>query len=139
LELKASPDKPARGIVIESKLEKGRGPVATVLVQEGTLRAGDAVVTGTFFGRLRAMQDHTGKPVKAAGPGYPVEIIGLSGVPTAGDEFHAVKDVKLAEEIARNREAQERKKAVAQTSKVSVEALFAKVREDDQKELRIVL
>jgi len=140
LELKANPKKLARGVVIESKLEKGRGPVATVLVQDGTLRTGDSVVTGTFFGRIRAMQDHTGKQVKEAGPGYAVEIVGLSGVPTAGDEFHAVKDAKTAEEIARNREAQERKKAaVTQTAKLSVDELFARAREDDQKVLRIVL
>ena len=141
LELKANPDKPARGVVIESKLEKGRGPVATVLVQEGTLRRGDAVVTGTFFGRLRALHDHTGKTVNEVGPGYAVEIVGLSGVPMPGDEFHVVKDIKVAEEIAKNREAQERKKAAAQAGpgRVSVEELFAKVREDGSKELRVVL
>ena len=141
LELQANPKKAAHGVVIESKLEKGRGPVATVLVQGGTLRRGDAVVTGTFFGRLRALHDHTGKMVNEVGPGYAVEIVGLSGVPSPGEEFHVVKDIKVAEEIAKNREAQERKKAAAQAgpSKVSLEELFAKVREDGGKELRVVI
>ncbi|WP_373046043.1 translation initiation factor IF-2 [Vulgatibacter sp.] len=140
LELAANPDKPAKGIVIESKLEKGRGPVATVLVQEGTLRAGDAVVCGQQYGKLRALNDYRGKQVKETLPGFPVEIIGLSGVPTAGDEFHVVKDIKAAEEVAKNRELVERKKEMAKTSKLtSREELFASIRKSEQKELKVIL
>ena len=140
LELAANPDKPAMGLVIESKLEKGRGPVATVLVQEGTLRVGDAVVCGTEYGKLRALNDERGKQVKEVAPGFPVEIIGLSGVPTAGDEFHVVKDVKAAEEVAKNRELVERKKELSKTAKLtSREELFASIRKTEQKELKVIL
>ncbi|AKU90019.1 translation initiation factor IF-2 [Vulgatibacter incomptus] len=139
LELGANPTKPASGVVIEAKLEKGRGPVATVLVQEGTLKVGEAVVTGTHFGKLRAMTDDKGRPVKEVKPGYPVEIVGLSGVPSAGDEFHVVKDVRAAEEVAKNRELQERKKELTKTSKLTLEEIFAKAGKADQKELKIVL
>ncbi|HWV38149.1 MAG TPA: translation initiation factor IF-2 [Vulgatibacter sp.] len=139
LELQANPKRPAGGVVIEAKLEKGRGPVATVLVQEGTLKVGQAVVIGTHYGRLRAMTDDKGRSVKEVKPGYPVELIGLSGVPTAGDEFHVVKDVRAAEEVAKNREAQERKKDLAKTSKLTLEEIFSKAAKGEQKELKVVL
>jgi len=140
LELMANPNKPAKGLVIEAKLEKGRGPVATVIVQEGTLRTGDAVVCGTEYGKVRALNDERGKQVKEVKPGYPVEIIGLSGVPTAGDEFHVVKDVKAAEEVAKNRQLAERKKEMAKTARLtSREELFASIRKSEQKELKVIL
>ncbi len=139
LELKANPTKPAGGVVVEAKLEKGRGPVATVLVQEGTLKVGDAVVAGTHYGRLRALSDEKGRAVKEVLPGYPVEIVGMSGVPGAGDEFHVVKDVRAAEEVAKNRDLLERRKDLAKTSKLTLEDLFAKAARDEQKELKIVL
>jgi translation initiation factor IF-2 len=139
LELRSNPSRDADGAVIEAKLEKGRGPVATVLVQDGTLRLGDAVVSGTNFGRIRAMTDFRGKPVKEVAPGYCAEIVGLSGAPSAGDEFNVVKDVKTAEEIAKNRELKERQKEAAKTAKVSIEELFARVKKPAAKELRVVL
>jgi translation initiation factor IF-2 len=139
LELQANPDKPATGVVVEAKLERGRGPVATVLVKDGTLKVGEPLVTGTYWGRIRAMTDHNGKAVKEVGPGYPVEVIGLSGVPNSGDEFHVAKDLRAAEEVAKNREIQERRKDLAKTAKVSLEELFARAKEDEQKELRIIL
>jgi len=139
LELTANPNKPAAGVVVEAKLEKGRGPVATVLVQEGTLKPGDAVVSGTNYGRLRALSDHRGKKVKEVKPGFPVEIVGLSGVPAAGDEFHVVKDIRAAEEVAKNRDIKERRKDLAKTSKLTLEDLFAKAARDEQKELKIIL
>src|SRR5215467_211125 len=104
LELTANPNRPAVGAIIEAKLEKGRGPVATVLVREGTLRTGDAIVSGIEFGRLRAMKDGRGKTVKEVTPGYPAEVVGLSGVPTAGDVLNVVEDEKAAKEIAEHRE-----------------------------------
>ena len=105
-ELKANPNRLAKGIVIEAKLDKGRGPVATVLVQNGTLHSGDIVIAGTAVGRIRAMTDHNGRSVKAAAPSVPVEIIGLAEVPTAGDEFRAVENEKMARELAESRRAQ---------------------------------
>lgn len=140
MELTANPDRTARGLVIEAKLEKGRGPVATVLVQDGTLRAGDSVVCGTQYGRLRAMTDDKGRQIKEVLPGFPAEIIGLSGVPSAGDEFHVVKDVKAAEEVATNRDAQQRRSDMAKTSKLaSREDLFASMRKTDLKELKVIV
>ena len=103
LELKSNPEAIAAGVVIEAQLEKGRGPVATVLVQEGTLRVGDALVTGIHYGRVRAMMNERGEQVKEVPPGYPVEVLGLSGVPTAGDDFNVVADEKSAKEIAEHR------------------------------------
>ncbi len=139
LELVANPNKPAIGAIIEAKLEKGRGPVATVLVQEGTLRVGDAVVTGTFYGKIRALVDDRGRMVKDVKPGYCAEITGLSGAPSAGDEFNVVKDVKLAEEIAHNRELRLRAKDVGKTSKISLDEIFAKASKPAAKELKVIL
>lgn len=139
LELTANPKRSAAGIVVEAKLERGRGPVATVLVQEGTLHVGDAVVSGTHYGRLRALTDDKGRRAKEVKPGFPVEIVGLSGVPVAGDEFHVVKDVRSAEEVAKNRDIIERRKELAKTSKLTLEDLFARAAKEEQKELRIIL
>jgi translation initiation factor IF-2 len=117
LDLRANPDMPARGVVIEGHLDKGRGPVATVLVQRGTLRAGDAIVTGQSYGRVRAMLDENGNNVEAAGPSRPVQVLGLTGVPTAGDKFLVADDDRQARQIAEKREALERQAANARSRK----------------------
>jgi translation initiation factor IF-2 len=139
LEMRANPDKLASGVVIEAKLEKGRGPVATVLVQEGTLRVGDAIVTGAEYGRVRAMMNERGEQVKEVPPGFPVEVLGLSGVPTAGDEFDVVEDEKAAKEVAEHRAVKARQKELATVKKATLEDLFAKAKTGGQKELNIVI
>jgi translation initiation factor IF-2 len=139
LELKANPEKLAKGVVIEAKLEKGRGPVATVLVQEGTLRTGDALVTGAEYGRVRAMMNERGEQVKEVSPGYPVEVLGLSGVPTAGDEFDVVEDEKAAKEVAEHRAEKARQKELGSVKKATLEDLFAKAKTGGQKELNVVV
>ncbi len=127
LELKANPDRAAKGAVIEAKLDKGRGAVATVLVQSGTLKTGDVVIAGTSVGHVRVMTDDKGKRVAAAGPSIPVEITGLSEVPQAGDEFNAVKDEKLARELAENRKYKEKEEANKAASAVSLDDLFSRI------------
>jgi translation initiation factor IF-2 len=139
LELKANPDRPAKGTVVEAKLEKGRGPVATVIVDEGTLKVGDPLVTGTAYGRVRAMVDDKGNKVEEVSPGFPVEVLGLSEVPTAGDDFHAVEDEAAAKEIAEHRTLKEREKDLSKSSKVKLEDLFAKVAKGEAKELKIIV
>lgn len=139
LELKADPKRKAIGHVIEAKLDKGRGPVATVLVQEGTLRAGDHFVVGQFSGKVRALLDYRSKPIKSAGPSIPVEVQGISGVPSAGDEFVVVTDEKMAKNVAQERTLKVRENELAASSKVSLDSLFEKLAEGDVKELRIVL
>jgi len=139
LELKANPEKLAAGRVIEAKLEKGRGPVATVLVQEGTLRVGDALVTGIHYGRVRAMMNERGEQVKDVPPGYPVEVLGLNGVPTAGDEFDVVQDEKAAKEVAEHRAEKAREKELGSVKKATLEDLFAKSKPGGQKELNVVV
>jgi translation initiation factor IF-2 len=139
LELTSNPNRAALGTVIEAKLEKGRGPVATVLIQEGTLRTGDAVVTGTHYGRVRAMLDGRGQPVKEALPGYSAEVVGLSGVPTAGDTINVVEDEKAAKEIADHRTTKERQADLGKTSKDSLESLLQRTKEGEAKELRVVI
>jgi translation initiation factor IF-2 len=139
LELKTNPNKVASGRVIEAKLEKGRGPVATVLVQEGTLRVGDALVTGTHYGKIRAMMNERGDQVKDVPPGYPVEVLGLSGVPVAGDEFNVVSDEKSAKEVAEHRAEKARTKELAQSKRATLEDLFAKVKDTGRKVLNVVV
>jgi len=139
LELQANPDKLAVGVVVEAKLEKGRGPVATVLVQEGTLRVGDALVTGSEYGRVRAMMNERGEQVKEVPPGYPVEVLGLSGVPTAGDEFNVVEDEKAAKEVAEHRAVKSRAKELGNVKKATLEDLFAKAKTGGPKELNVVI
>ncbi|HEX7487761.1 MAG TPA: translation initiation factor IF-2 [Anaeromyxobacteraceae bacterium] len=139
LELRANPEKLAVGVVVEAKLEKGRGPVATVLVQEGTLRVGDALVTGSEYGRVRAMMNERGEQVKEVPPGYPVEVLGLSGVPTAGDEFNVVEDEKAAKEVAEHRAVKSRAKELGQVKKATLEDLFAKAKTGGPKELNVVI
>ncbi len=139
LELKANPDKLARGTIIEAKLDRGRGPVATVLVQEGTLRGGDAFVCGVFYGKVRAMIDDRGRKVDAAPPSLPVEILGLQGVPQAGDTFIAVADESKARQVAEHRQSKQRETELVKTSKVSLEELYDQIKTGDVKELRVVL
>ncbi len=139
LELTANPNRPAVGAIIEAKLEKGRGPVATVLVREGTLRTGDAIVSGIHYGRLRAMKDGRGQPVKEVTPGYPAEVVGLSGVPTAGDVLNVVEDEKAAKEIADHRALKERQVELGKNVKESLETLLQRARTGEAKELRLVL
>ncbi len=137
-ELKANPNREAKGIVIEAKLDKGRGAVATVLVQNGTLHTGDYIIAGTTVGRIRAMINDKGQNIKEAGPSVPVEILGLSEVPTAGDIFNAVKDERMAKELAEQRRAEEKEKTFKANSKMSLDDLFNQVKEGI-KELNIVV
>ncbi len=139
LELKADPMRSAKATVIEARLERGRGPVATVLVQNGALRVGDAYVVGTFSGRVRALISDRGTKVSEAGPSVPVEVIGLPGVPSAGDAFVVVKDERVAKEIAEERARKQRAAELAGSAKVSLDDLYAKIQEGDVKELAIVI
>ena len=138
MELQANPNKLAGGIVLESRLEKGRGPVATLLVQEGTLHVGDMVVSGTCFGKVRAMHDDKGQNLKEALPSFPVEILGLNGVPVASDSFNAVEDEKAARAVADHRSSKERDEKYSKTSALSLEQLFAQS-SDEKKEIAVVL
>ena len=137
-DLKANPNRAAKGTIIEAKLDKGRGPVATVLVQNGTLHHGDTVIAGTSVGRVRAMTDDKGRSVKVAGPSDSVEIIGLDEVPSAGDEFNAVKDERMARELAEQRKAKTKEEQFKAASKVSLDDLFAQISEGS-KELNIIV
>ncbi|WZL74888.1 translation initiation factor IF-2 [Clostridiaceae bacterium 35-E11] len=139
LELKANPNKLALGTVIEAKLDKSRGPVATVLIQDGTLKVGDSVVAGAAYGRIRAMTNDKGKPIKKAGPSTAVEILGLSDAPQAGDLFNAVKEDKIARQIVEKRRAKIREESLNATAKVSLEDLFKHIQQGDVKELNIIV
>ena len=139
LDLKANPDKLSRGTIVEAKLDRGRGPVATVLVQEGTLRVGDAFVCGVYYGKVRAMIDDRGRKVEAAPPSFPVEILGLQGVPQAGDSFVAVADESKARQVAEYRRSKQRETELVKSSKVSLEELYDQIKAGDVKELRVVL
>ncbi|HXG30586.1 MAG TPA: translation initiation factor IF-2 [Thermodesulfobacteriota bacterium] len=139
LELKANPYKRANGVVIEAKLDKGRGPVATVVVKEGTLRIGDYVVVERAYGRVRALIDDKGNRVSEAGPSMPVEVMGLSSVPSAGELFHVVKDEKTAKELVSYREAKERKRVAAKQTRLSLEDLFESLEKGETKELPLII
>jgi translation initiation factor IF-2 len=139
LELRADPARRARGIVLEAQLDKGRGPLATVLVQDGTLRPGDAVVAGTAYGRVRAMENERGQRVEEAGPSTPVRLIGLSSVPEAGQALHAVESERAAREVAEHRAAEERTRPAQAKPKLTLDELFAQADGDGPKELRVVL
>jgi translation initiation factor IF-2 len=139
LELTANPGKLARGTIVEAKLDRGRGSVATVLVQEGTLRVGDAFVCGVFYGKVRAMIDDRGRKVDGAPPSFPVEILGLQGVPQAGDAFVAVADEAKARQVAEFRQSKQRESELVKSSKVSLEELYDQIKTGDVKELRVVL
>ncbi len=139
LELKAPVSGPARGAVVESSLDKGRGPVATILVQAGTLHQGDMIVTGTEFGRVRAMFDETGRLVKEAGPSIPVQVLGLSGTPNAGDEVVVVADERRAREVAALRAGRERASRFEDQKVASLDQLFSQLKEGEAKTVNIVL
>ncbi len=137
-ELKANPDRRAKGIIIESKLDRGRGPVATVLVQNGTLRSGDIVIAGTAVGRVRVMSDHNGRILKEAGPSVPVEIVGLAEVPEAGDEFAAVEDERMARTLADQRRDKAKEEGFKANARANLNDLFAQISEG-VKELNIIV
>lgn len=139
MELKANPNRQAKGTVIESKLDKGRGPVATILVQRGTLRVGDTVVVGSTIGNIRAMTDDRGKQVEEAGPSIPVEILGLPDVPESGDIFYAVKDDKVARSLAARRQGEEREAQLRKTSRMSLDNLFAQIEEGEVKDFNLIV
>ncbi len=139
LELKANPNKLASGHVVESKLDSGRGPVATILIQDGTLRTGDPIVCGIYSGKVRAMLNDRGQPVEVAGPSIPVEILGLTGVPGAGDEFVALADEKNARQVSQHRAQKQRAKELAKTSRVSLESLFERMKEGEVKDLNLII
>ncbi len=139
LELKANPGKRAKGSIVEARLDKGRGPVATVLVQDGTLKIGDSIVAGLHFGRVRSMTAANGKQVKEAGPSFPVEVTGLGGVPDAGDTFHAVENEKAAKEVSQHRQSKQREIDLAKSSKVSLDQLFARMQEGAVEELPVII
>jgi len=140
LELKASPNKPASGLVIEARLDRNRGPMATVLIQEGTLRVGDVLVAGRVSGKVRAMLDDKGRTLTEAGPSTPVEILGLEAPPEAGDQVNVAEDEKIAKQVVDHRKQQFRKRELASTVKVSLENLMTRMTEEaGMKELKIVL
>ena len=138
-ELKANSQRKAKGTVIEAKLDKGRGPVASLIVQNGTLHSGDSIIVGKTYGRIRAMFDDKGNKIKSAGPSIPVEILGLSEVPAAGDRFHVVKDEKTAREMADKRKEKERSEYLQSTHKVSLEDLYNQIKEGKIKELNVIV
>jgi translation initiation factor IF-2 len=139
LELKATADKPASGVVIEARLDRNRGPMATILVQEGTLRTGDIVVAGRTMGKVRAMLDDRGEQVEEAGPSTPLEILGLDGVPEAGDQVNVAEDDKVAKQVVEHRRQQERKRELSSKARVSLEGLMERASEGATKELKVVL
>jgi translation initiation factor IF-2 len=139
MDLQANPEKMAKGHVVEAKLDAGRGPVATILVQEGTLRTGDPIVCGIYYGKVRALIDDLGNPVDSAGPSIPVEILGLSGVPAAGDEMIALADEKDARQVSAHRQQKQRSKELAKSSRLSLETLFEQMQEREVKELNLII
>ncbi len=138
-ELKANPNRRAKGTVIEARLDKGRGPIATVLVQNGTLRSGDVIIAGTAVGRVRTMISDKGQRIEEAGPSVPVEITGLSETPDAGDVFNAVEDERMARELVEQRKAEKKKLSTGGERKVSLDDLFAQIKEGELKELAIIV
>ncbi len=139
LELKANPNKLARGIVIEAKLDKGRGPVATVLVQEGTLKTGDVFIAGSQYGRVRAMLNDRGQKIEEAGPSVPVEVVGFTAVPEAGEKFIVVTEERLAKQISLHRQEKIRAQELSKLSKVSLEELYEKIKKGEIKELNVII
>ena len=139
LDLKENPDKPARGVVVEARLDRGRGPVGTVMVQEGTLRAGDVFVSGDTYGRVKAMLDERGKHLKEAGPATPVEVVGFTGIPDAGDDLISVESEKVAKEINLHRQKRLRGDAGVRPERLSLEDLYDRIQQGEMKELRVVL
>ena len=139
LELKANPNRKAKGVVIEARLDKGRGPIATLLVQNGTLKTGDIIIAGTSVGRVRVMTNERGQKLKEAGPSVPVEVAGLTEVPTAGDVFDAVSNERLARELVEQRKQKLKDEAAAAATQVTLDNLFDKLGEGDLKELKLIV
>jgi translation initiation factor IF-2 len=141
LELRATPTRPASGLVVEAELDRGRGPVATILVMDGTLNRGDVILAGAAHGKVRAMYDSLGRQLETAGPATPISIIGLNDVPSAGDQVHAVKDIKKAQEIAETRKTKERRSLVPSTGQkaLNLEDLHKALQEADQLELKLII
>lgn len=139
LDLKSNPKSQAKGTVIDASLDKNKGVIATLIVQRGTLKTGDSVVTGTTVGRIRAMSDYRGKPLAQAGPSTPVEIFGLPEVPEAGELFYAIQDQKLARQLAEKRRTKQREESIKKQSVVTLEDLFSKIKEGDVKDLNLIL
>jgi len=139
LELKANPDRMAKGVIVEAQLDKGRGPIATVLVQNGTLKIGDSVVAGTVAGKVRAMVNDKGERVKKAGPAAPVEVLGLSDVPQAGDILHVLKDEKMVKSIAEKRRFKKKEEELLSSKRVTLDDLFTQIQEGTIKDLNIVI
>ena len=138
-ELKANPDRAGKGVVIEARLDKGRGPVATLLVQNGTLRSGDIIVAGTSVGRVRVMLDENGRSLKEAGPAVPVEITGLDEVPSAGDNFDAVSDERLARQLVEQRKQKAKDEAFSAAQKVTLDNLFSQLEQGEVKDLNVIV
>lgn len=139
LELKANPNKPARGVIIESKLDKGRGPVATVLVQEGTLKTGDVFIAGSHYGRVRAMLNDRGQKIEEAPPSAPMEVVGFTDVPEAGELFIVVSEERMAKQISLYRQEKIREKELSKLSKVSLEDLYEQIKKGEVKELNVIM
>ncbi|MCX8034130.1 MAG: translation initiation factor IF-2 [Thermodesulfovibrio sp.] len=139
MELKSNPNKPARGTIIESRLDKGRGPVATVIVQSGTLKIGDAFVAGTTYGKVRALNDDTGKRINVATPSTPVEVVGFEEVPQAGDSFIVVEDEKIARQIANLRAQKKRLAQIQRAQKLTLQDIYEKIKEGEVKELNLII
>ncbi len=139
LELKANPNKQAKGIVIEGKLDKSRGPVATLLIQRGTLHTGDSIISGTTFGRIRVMTNENGKKIDDAGPSTPIEVTGMDEVPTAGDIFYAVSDDRVAKHLVDMRKTEQREKSIGKAPRVTLDDLFNQIKQGDVKELNIIV
>ncbi|MFH1269426.1 MAG: translation initiation factor IF-2 [Candidatus Omnitrophota bacterium] len=139
LELKANADKPGRGVVIEAKLTKGRGPVATLLVQNGTLHLGEVIIADKYYGKIKAMQNHRGQSVTSAPPSSPIEVSGLSGIPSVGERFFVIDDEKVAKELALKRQENERQQQMKASKRISLEDLHAQIQEGKIKELKLIL
>ena len=139
LELNANPNKPARGRILEARLDKGRGPMASLLVQEGTLRAGETFITGVYAGKVRAMLDHLGRPIKEAGPSIPVEVQGLGGVPEAGDDFLVLENEKTVKQIAEHRALKKREAELSAQTRLSLEGFLDQMKEGEVIELKLVV
>ncbi len=139
LELRVNPDKPARGVIIEAKLDRGRGPVATLLVQEGTLKTGDVFIAGSHYGRVRAMLNDRGQKIEEAPPAMPVEVVGFSDVPEGGETFIMIPDERMARQISMHRQEKVREKELAKLSKVSLEELYDQIKKGEVKELNVII
>jgi len=137
--LKANPNKPARGVVVEAKLTKGRGPVATLLVQNGTLHLGSVIIADKYYGKIKAMQNHRGHAVTSAPPSFPVEVSGLSGIPAVGEKFFVIEDEKLARDLALKRQESERQQQMKASKRINLEDLHAQIQAGKIKELKLIL